>query len=324
MPRNKAPDSNPPDNSTWHALSADDTRSVLKTSDQGLTESEATKRLQETGLNQLAAPHKRGALQRFFAQFHNILLYIMLVAAVVTAIFQHWIDTGVLVAAVVVNAVIGFIQEGKAESALDAIRNMLSPRATVIREGRRCEIEAANLVSGDLVVLNPGDRVPADIRLFKVKTLKVEEAALTGESVPVEKHADAVQADASLGDRYGMAYAGTLVVNGQATGWVVATGANTELGNINKMLAAIGDVGTPMMRQINHFSYLLALVILVVATLVFFFGTAVRGESLINMFMLVVALVAAAIPEGLPAIMTVTLALGVQRMARQHAIIRRL
>ncbi|MBC7202195.1 MAG: cation-transporting P-type ATPase [Pusillimonas sp.] len=309
---------------SWHTLPVDATRSALGTSDQGITDGEAAQRLQALGPNRLASLRKRGPLQRFFAQFHNILLYIMLVAAVVTALFEHWVDTGVLLAAVVVNAVIGFIQEGKAESALDAIRNMLAPRATVIREGQRSEIDAADLVPGDLVVLNPGDRVPADIRLMRVKNLKVEEAALTGESVPVEKHTGVVQADASLGDRFGMAYAGTLVVNGQATGWVVTTGANTELGHINQMLASIGDVGTPMMRQINHFSYILALVIIVVGALVFFFGTAVRGESLITMFMLVVALVAAAIPEGLPAIMTVTLALGVQRMARQHAIIRRL
>ncbi|QIM49191.1 cation-transporting P-type ATPase [Pusillimonas sp. DMV24BSW_D] len=310
--------------SSWHTLTVDATRSALATSDQGITQEVAAQRLQEVGPNRLAPPRKRGPVRRFFAQFQNILLYIMLVAAVVTAIFGYWVDTAVLSAAIVVNAIIGFIQEGKAESALDAIRNMLAPRATVVRGGRRIEVDAAVLVPGDLVILNPGDRVPADMRLVGVKTLKVEEAALTGESVPVEKGTEAAQANAPLGDRYCMAYAGTVVVNGQATGWVVATATHTELGHINQMLASIGDVGTPMMRQINHFSYLLALVIVVVAALVFVFGTVVRGEPLITMFMLVVALVAAAIPEGLPAIMTVTLALGVQRMARQHAIIRRL
>lgn len=311
-------------NSRWHTCSVEATRLALTTSEQGLTEEVAARRLLEVGPNRLASPRKRGPVIRFFAQFQNILLYIMMVAAVVTAMFGHWVDTAVLATAIIVNAIIGFIQEGRAESALDSIRNMLLVRATVIRGGRRIELDANGLVPGDLIVLNAGDRVPADVRLVRVKNLKIDEAALTGESVPVEKGTDAAQADAPLGDRYGMVYAGTLVVNGQATGWVVGTATDTELGHINQMLASIGKAGTPMMRQINFFSYVLAFVIIAIAALVFLFGTLVRGEPLIHMLMLVVALVAAAIPEGLPAIMTVTLALGVQRMARQHAIIRHL
>lgn len=312
------------DSPLWHTLTVDETRAAVQTSNEGLSEDEATKRLAQYGPNRLAPPKKRGPLQRFLAQFHNILLYIMLVAAVVTALFDHLIDSGVLLAAVLINAIIGFIQEGKAESALDAIRTMLSPHATVIRDGRRYEIDASQLVPGDIVVLNPGDKVPADLRLVSVKTLRVEEAALTGESLPVEKDMHPVGPDEALGDRTGMAFAGTLVVNGQATGVVVETGTHTELGKINEMLAAIRHTSTPMMRQINQFSYVLAVVILVIAALVFAYGTLARNEPFIDMFILVVALIASAIPEGLPAIMTVTLALGVQRMARQRAIIRRL
>ncbi|MBC2768616.1 cation-transporting P-type ATPase [Pusillimonas minor] len=316
----------PPNSQTplWHTLTVDEARERVQASPDGLSEDEAARRLAQYGPNRLAPPRKRGPLKRFLAQFHNILLYIMLAAAAVTALFDHFIDSGVLLAAVLINAVIGFIQEGKAESALDAIRNMLSPHATVVRAGRRYEIDAGLLVPGDIIVLNPGDKVPADVRLMSVKTLRIEEAALTGESLPVDKDIHPVGPDEALGDRTGMAFAGTLALNGQATGVVVATGAHTELGKINQMLASIRQVSTPMMRQINHFSYVLALIIMIIAALTFAYGVWVRGEPVIDMFMMVVALVASAIPEGLPAIMTVTLALGVQRMARQKAIIRRL
>jgi magnesium-transporting ATPase (P-type) len=257
-------------------------------------------------------------------QFNNILLYVMLGAAAITALLGHWVDTGVLLAAVMINAIIGFIQEGKAEAALDAIRGMLSPHAIVIRDGNRYEIDAAELVPGDLVVLGSGDRVPADLRLISVKDLRVDEAALTGESLPVEKGVETVAADVPLGDRYGMAYSGTLVVHGQAIANVVATGPATELGKINEMLAGIQNLTTPLLRKIDRFGRWLAIVILIIAAATFLFGTLWRGHSPAEMFMMVVALAASAIPEGLPAIMTVTLALGVQRMARRNAIVRRL
>lgn len=199
---------------------------------------------------------------RFLHQFHNILLYVMMGAAVVTAVLGHWIDTCVLFAAVVINAVIGFVQEGKAESALDAIRAMLSPRAVVVRDGLRQEIDAADLVPGDQVILASGDRVPADLRLVEVKELRLDEAALTGESLPVEKQLAPVAEDAPLGDRYGMAYSGTVVVFGQARGLVVATGMQTELGRINQLLAGIDNMTTPLLRQVDHFGRVLALVIL--------------------------------------------------------------
>ncbi|GIX54389.1 cation-transporting P-type ATPase [Sphaerotilus natans] len=296
----------------------------LQSEPAGLGDAEVQRRRALHGPNRLAPPRRRGPLLRFVLQFHNILLYVMLGAAAITALLGHWVDTGVLLAAVVVNAIIGFIQEGKAESALEAIRSMLSPHATVLRGGRRLDIDAAELVPGDRVLLASGDRVPADLRLVEVRELRVDEAALTGESLPVDKDTLAVAADAPLGDRSGMAYSGTLVVYGQATGIVVATGSRTELGQINRMLEGIGTLSTPLLRQIDRFGRYLALTILVLAAATFVLGVLWRGHAPAEMFMMVVALAASAIPEGLPAIMTVTLALGVQRMARRHAIVRRL
>ena len=316
-----APASPPP---AWHAQPIDEVQRQLQVGPGGLDDAEVQRRLQQYGPNRLAPPKRRGPLLRFLLQFHNILLYVMLGAALITAVLGHWVDTGVLLAAVLVNAIIGFIQEGKAESALEAIRSMLSPHATVLRDGRRRDIDAAELVPGDRVLLASGDRVPADLRLVEVRELRVDEAALTGESLPVDKDTQPVAADAALGDRAGMAYSGTLVVYGQAAGVVVATGSHTELGQINRMLAGIRNLSTPLLRQIDRFGRLLAVVILALCAATFVLGVLWRGHAASDMFMMVVALAASAIPEGLPAIMTVTLALGVQRMARRQAIVRRL
>ena len=318
------PASSAPASPAWHTLSAAQIAQILGADAQGLSAAQAQERLAAHGSNSLPAPPQRGALLRFALQFHNVLLYVMLASAVVTALLGHWVDTGVLFAAVVVNAVIGFIQEGKAESALNAIRAMLSPHAIVLRDGVQQEIDATELVPGDLVLLASGDRVPADLRLLTQRQLRVDESALTGESVPAEKDTAAVAADALLGDRCCMAYSGTLVVYGQAKGVVVATGSATELGQVNQLLSGIQSLSTPLLRQVDHFGRVLALAILGVAVLTFALGTWVRGYAAADMFMMVVALVASAIPEGLPAIMTVTLALGVQRMARRHAIVRSL
>ena len=308
----------------WHALPADEARRRLDAGDAGLDAAQVQQRLRRYGPNRLRRAPKRGPMRRFLAQFHNVLLYVMLASALVTALLGHWIDTGVLLAAVVVNAVIGFVQEGKAESALDAIRALLSPQALVLRGGRREAIAAAELVPGDRVLLASGDRVPADLRLLQVKELRVDESALTGESLPVDKDGAAVAADAPLGDRRGMAYAGTLVSYGQATGLVVATGAATEIGRIDTLLADVASGTTPLLRQIDRLGRVLAAAIVAVCALTFAFGVLLRGQAASDMFLMVVALAASAIPEGLPAIMTITLALGLQPMASRQAIVRRL
>ncbi|MFL1595006.1 cation-transporting P-type ATPase [Rhodococcus ruber] len=308
----------------WHALDTTATLDRLGTSPTGLSSDEAERRLTEHGPNELPRPPSDRWWWRLLRQFHNVLLYVMLGAAVITAFLQHWIDTAVLLAAVVINALLGFVQEGRAESALDSIRAMLAPRARVHRDGRIVDLPAADLVPGDVVRLVSGDRVPADLRLIRVRELRVDEAALTGESVPVDKTSHPVDADSELGDRRSAAYAGTVAVFGQGDGVVTATGVHTELGRINALLAGIPKTTTPLLRQISRFARWLAVVILVVAAATFVLGIAWRGESPAQMFTLVVALAASAIPEGLPAIMTVTLSLGVQRMARRNAVIRRL
>ena len=308
----------------WHALDADAALRTLGSGAAGLGTGDARERLARHGPNRLQAPPRRSALLRLAAQFHNVLLYIMLAAAAITAALGHWIDSGVLLAAVIVNAVIGFVQEGKAESALNAIRAMLAPRSTVLRGAGRVELDAADLVPGDIVLLASGDRVGADLRLVQVKELRVDESALTGESLPVAKDAAPVAHAAPLAERSSMAYAGTLVSYGQASGVVVATARDTEIGRIERLLAGVTVDKTPLLRQIDRFGRWLAVVILVACAATFAFGVLLRGHPASDMFMMVVALAAAAIPEGLPAIMTITLALGVQRMAQRQAIVRRL
>jgi magnesium-transporting ATPase (P-type) len=308
----------------WHALEAPGTLDLLDSTPTGLTSEEAARRLAVHGPNALPAGRSDRWWWRLLRQFHNVLLYVMMTAAAITAFLAHWVDTAVLLGAVVINAILGFIQEGRAESALDSIRAMLAPRARVHRDGRIVEIPAADLVPGDVVRLVSGDRVPADVRLIRVRELRVDEAALTGESAPVDKTADPVDRDTDLADRRSAAYAGTVAVFGQGDGVVTATGVGTELGRINALLAGIAKTTTPLLRQIDRFGRWLAVVILTAAAGTFLLGIVWRGESPSEMFTLVVALAASAIPEGLPAIMTVTLSLGVLRMARRHAVIRRL
>lgn len=309
---------------SWHHLTPLTVAQQLGTPEGGLSEDEARTRLDLHGRNALASAKPMHPLVRLLRQFHNLLLYLMMAAGLITAALGEWVDAGVLWAAVLINAFIGFMQEGKAENALAAIRGMLAPHATVVRNGRRRLIDAAELVPGDRVIVASGDRIPADLRLVHVRDLRIDEASLTGESLAVEKSIEPVAADAMLGDRRSMAYSGTLVLNGQGTGIVVATGPRTEIGRITRLITGVDSVTTPLMRKINGFSFQLAVVILCIAVATFAFGVLLRGYSVTEMFLMTVALVASAIPEGLPAIMTVILALGVQRMAKHHAIIRRL
>ena len=308
----------------WHALPPPEALAATRSAPAGLGADEAARRLAEHGPNRLTPPPKRGPLLRFLLQFHNVLIYVLLGAAGVTAALGHWVDTGVILGVVVINALIGFIQEGKAEKSLDAIREMLSPRAVALRDGQRREIDAAELVPGDIVLLASGDRVPADLRLIEARNLRVEEAALTGESAAVEKSPGAVAAAAPIGDRACMAYSGTLVVFGQGRGVVVATGDATEIGRIGRMLAAVEAVETPLIRQMAQFGRWLTAAILLISGVALGVGVWVHGQPAGEMFLAAVGLAVAAIPEGLPAIMTITLAIGVQRMAARHAIVRRM
>jgi magnesium-transporting ATPase (P-type) len=308
----------------WHALPAEEALRRLGAGPAGLAAAEAARRLAEHGPNRLPSAQPRGPLRRFLAQFDNLLIYVLLAAAMVTALLGHPLDTAVILGVVVVNATIGFIQEGRAEEALRAIRDMLTPRASVLRNGRRLTIDAAELVPGDIVLLEAGDKVPADLRLVRARGLRIEEAALTGESVPVEKSPAPVAPDAPLGDRGSMAYSGTLVAAGQGMGVVVATGARTELGRISTMISEVEQLTTPLLRQMDEFARQLTVVILGLAALVFAFAWLGRAYHAEEAFMAVVAIAVAAIPEGLPAVLTITLAIGVRRMAARNAIVRRL
>ena len=313
-----------PGTENWHTKSADAVFERLQTSATGLCKEDIDDRLTKYGPNRLAETKTRGTLLRFLSQFHNVLIYVLIAAAVVTAILQHWVDAGVIFGVVLINAIIGFVQEGKAEDALRAIRQMLSPNAMVVRNGKQVSIRAEQLVPGDVVLLQSGDKVPADLRLFRSKGLQVQEAVLTGESMAVSKITEAVAEQAVIGDRRCMAFSGTLVTRGQGSGVVVATGAQTEIGHISTLVADVKMVTTPLLRQIAQFGHWLTIGILIIAALNFVFGVLVHDYLMTDMFLASVSLAVAAIPEGLPAIMTITLAIGVQRMAKRNAIIRKL
>jgi len=316
-PGNPAPPALP-----FHAFATAAALRAVDSTERGLATAEAVDRLVRYGPNLLPERRRRRtALERFLLQFRNVLIYVLLGAAVVTALLGHWVDTGVIIGVVLINAVVGFIQEGKAERALDSIRAMLSLKALALRDGRFATIPAEALVPGDVVHVQSGDRIPADLRLIRVKSLRIDEASLTGESVPVDKQAEPVAPEAPLGDRISMAYSGTLAIFGQGRGVVVATAGRTELGRISELLAEVERLETPLLRKMAVFARWLSVAIIGIATLTFFGGIA-RGYLASEMFLAAVGLAVAAIPEGLPAVMTVTLAIGVQRMARRNAIVR--
>src|SRR6516165_1511830 len=313
------------DAAAWHAISDGDVVKRLTTdSKKGLDSAEASARLQKYGPNRLPEGKKRGPFMRFLAQFNNILVYVLLGAGFTKLMLGLWVDAGIIFGVVVLNALLGFIQEGKAEKALDSIRNMLSAEARTVRGGETRMIPAEQLVPGDVVILESGDKIPADLRLIDTKNLRTEEAALTGESVPADKGTDEVPANATVGDRENMAFSGTMVVSGRATGVVVATGSDTELGRINQLLASVSPLETPLLRQIKTFGYVITAAIAVISVLIFAYGKWVKGMDFVELFQAVVGIAVSVIPEGLPAIITITLAIGVQRMAQRNAIIRRL
>jgi magnesium-transporting ATPase (P-type) len=305
-------------------MAADAALAALASSTAGLSDAEAARRLDEHGPNRLPQGPRRSALARFLLQFHNLLIYVLLAAGALAAATGHPTDALVVLAVVILNAIIGFVQEGRAEEALAAIRGMIDPHASVIRDGRRVTIGADKVVPGDIVLLEAGDRVPADLRLVRARNLRIDEAILTGESVPVDKASTAVAAGAALGDRLSMAFSGTFVTAGLATGVAVSTGAATELGRISTLIGAVEHLATPLVRQMDQFARQITVAVLAVSALVLTYAVFVQAYGLDDAFMVVVGLAVAAIPEGLPAVMTIALAVGVRRMARRNAIIRRL
>src|SRR5262245_6492067 len=261
------------DHVAWHALAADETARRLNTSaEKGLNAAEASQRLTKYGPNRLPEGRKQGPVMRFLLQFHNVLVYVLLGAGFVKLMVGLWLDAAIIFGVVVINALLGFIQEGKAEKALDSIRNMLSAEARAVRDGAPRLIPAEELVPGDVVLLESGDKIPADLRLVDVKNLRTEEAALTGESVPIDKTTDPAAEKATVGDREGMAFSGTLVASGRGTGVVVATGADTELGQINQMMSSVSALETPLLRQIKKLGYLITAVVAVLTVIVFAYG----------------------------------------------------
>jgi len=307
-----------------HARPASEILTALDATAMGLSSSEAAVRLSRLGPNSLPGAKPRPAILRLLAQFNNALIYFMLAGAGAAAALGHYVDTGVILAVVIVNAIVGFLQEGKAESALNAIRDMIAPQASVLRDGRRISVGMADLVPGDVVLIEAGDRVPADLRLISARNLLVDEAILTGESVASTKGVDPVAAGAALGDRRPMAFSGTLVAAGQGSGVVTATGTRTQIGRISTLLHEVEPLTTPLLRQINAFAHRFTLLAFVGAALIFAFAVSLRGYAWDDALMAVVALAVGLVPEGLPAVITITLAIGVQRMAARRAVIRRL
>ncbi|NYE19782.1 cation-translocating P-type ATPase [Microbacterium immunditiarum] len=307
-----------------YALPVDDVAEALGTGLEGLSSAAAADRLEEHGPNLLPEPKRKPAILRFLAHFNDTLIYILLGAAAVKAIMQDWLDFWVIMSVAIINAVIGYVQEGRAEKALAGIRGMLSADASARRDGRWVTVVAADLVPGDVVRLAPGDKVPADLRLFQSFQLRIDESALTGESVPASKSVDPVAADAGVGDRASMAFSGTIVAAGQGRGIVTGTGASTEIGKIQSLVGEAGSLDTPLTKQLAGFGRVLTLVILGMAVVMLAIGRFLHGMPFGELISATVGFAVAAIPEGLPALVTITLAIGVQQMAKRHAITRKL
>ena len=308
----------------WHSITAEEAAHTLGvTVATGLSKAEVKRRQAESGPNKVSARRGTPAWLKFLQQFHQPLVYVMLVAVGATSFLGEWVDAGVIGAIVVVNAIVGFLQETKAETAIEALAKMVVTEATVRREGKKERVPSESLVPGEVVLLQSGDRVPAEMRLIEIRSLQVDESALTGESLPVAKQLDVLPEGTELADRTNLAFAGTFITSGQAEGVVCLIGDQTETGRIAGLIAGAVEMSTPLTKQIARFSQMVLWVILGLAALTFAVGV-MRGEKPANMFMAAVALAVGAIPEGLPAAVTIVLAIGVSRMARRQAIIRKL
>ena len=308
----------------WYQLEIERVKSELDTSENGLTKDEAEKRLESHGPNRLAEEEKIGVLKIFLHQFTSPLIFILVIAATVTAMLQVYKDTGVIVAVLLLNAIIGFIQEYKAEQQVQALKKMVVPKARVLRDGEEIEVTSEDIVPGDIVYLASGHKVPADLRLFAAKELKCDESMLTGESIPVDKTTSVIkESNLTPGDQINMAFMGTVVVNGRGKGIVVETGASTVLGGIAEDVKEVRMLKAPLQKKIDRFAQAIGVIVLVAAVLLFLVGILV-GENTRDMFMTAVAAAVATVPEGLPIVVTVALSIGVARMAARNAIIRRL
>ncbi|WP_414544755.1 cation-transporting P-type ATPase [Nostoc sp. CCY0012] len=308
----------------YHTLPAQEAAKTLNSDpEKGLTSAEVNKRIEKFGRNELKGKPGKPAWLRFLLQFNQALLYILLVAGLIKALLGQWTNAAVIWGVTLINAIIGFVQESKAEGAIAALAQAVTTEATVIRNGQKSRIPSQELVPGDVVLLTSGDKVPADLRLFNTRNLQVDESALTGESVPVEKATIPLEADTPLAERINMAYAGSFVTFGQGSGVVVTTANATEMGRISQSLERQTSLSTPLTRKFDKFSHQLLYIILGLAAMTFAVGLG-QGQSWPAMFEAAVALAVSAIPEGLPAVVTVTMAIGVDRMARRHAIIRKL
>lgn len=308
----------------WHQLPAEEVVQFLGVNlATSLMPEEVRRRQKESGPNRVTARRGTPAWVKFLQQFNQPLVYILLVAVGVTAFLGEWVDSSVIFGVVIINAIVGFLQEAKAEKAIEALAKMVATETTVRRDGKKLRVHSEQLVPGDVVLLQSGDRVPADLRLFHVRNLHVDESALTGESLPVAKHADPLALDTILAERKNLAYAGTLITSGQAEAVVWAIGDQTETGRISHLISSAVELSTPLTKKIAQFSKLVLWVILALAAATFALGVA-RGEKPVEMFMAAVTLAVGAIPEGLPAAVTIVLAIGVSRMAKRQAIIRKL
>jgi Ca2+-transporting ATPase len=308
---------------SWHARSIEEVNASLRTRHTGLTSREVQARLATHGLNQLPEPPPTSRLAVLLHQIKSPLIYILGIATIVTVTIGEYVDASVIAAVVALNTLIGYVQERKAEGSVRALMKLISPRARVMREGREREVDSRELVPGDVVLLESGTRVPADLRLFSTTALSVDESLLTGESAPVRKDPSPVGTDALLADRPCMAYTGTVVASGRGRGYVVATGLETELGAIAEEVRGERRSATPLQARMGRFARVIGLAVAAAAIFAFALGLALgRGAS--DMFLLSVALAVSAVPEGLPVILTITLAIGVQRMAGRNAILSRL
>jgi Ca2+-transporting ATPase len=314
-------------NIEWHAKSIEEVSDIFRVNiNEGLDSAEIIQRQQKHGLNKVSVKKKKGPIVLFIRQFSQPLVYILVGAGIITAILQEWVDTTVIFGVVLVNTTVGFIQESKAGKAIEALTKMITTEATIFRAGgQKMRISSYEIVPGDVVILRSGDKVPADIRLFNARDLKIDESLLTGESIPEAKSADMIlEPDTNLADRMNMAYAGTIVVHGHGVGIVVLTGDNTETGRISEEISIAQEMVTPLSLKLSQFSKVLLYVVLGLAAITFVFGTLQQSHDPVDMFVASVALAVAAIPEGLPAAVTITLSIGVDRLAKRNSIVRKL